>query len=446
MPPATTPPPPLIIGAGLAGLTAGWRLLQAGLRPALLDPCPGGKARTLQPAPGWIIERGPHTFTGRARALHDLCRELDLAPIPLGARARRRYLRRGDQLLPAGPGLIPWRHRLPLLWHLLRADPGPADPAESVAAWLRRRLGPAGAALAAGPAAAMLKGIWAASPEEIEFRTGFPALHAASQGRRLLPALRGIGGTGGAFTLPGGMGALTDALRARLGDSLLPLRAAAVSADPGPGPRFTVRTADADGAPGPTLRADRLLIAADPADAARLLQDACPGAARALAALPAAPLLVAHWLSPDAAFPPGFGFLSEDAPGQPPDPLLGTIFLSDLLPDRAPPGMRAFTSMIGGTARPDALGWDDQQARAHLLDAHARLTGRPCALAALHLVRHPRAVSLPAPGHPGRVRAIDAGLPPGLHLAGAWRAAGAMPCALASGEEAARRLSAPGAA
>jgi oxygen-dependent protoporphyrinogen oxidase len=183
-------------------------------------------------------------------------------------------------------------------------------------------------------------------------------------------------------------------------------------------------------------RFDAIVVAVEAGAAARLVAKVAPRAADALCSVRYSPLVVAHWLSPDAAFPHGFGWLSPPGSRR---PLIGTLFASDLHPERCPPGFRSFASMLGGTMDPEALELDATAVRRILVDEHRALTGRDVTIDGLHLVYHPRAVAIPGPGHLARVSAaLD--LPPGLALAGAWCGSGAMNDAVASGFAAAARL------
>lgn len=436
--PPPRPPDPrpraVIVGAGLAGLSAAVRLHAAGVDVRVLDPePPGGKARTLEPAPGWRIEWGPHTFLDRAHALWTLAEELGVTPwaVRLGATARARFLVRGGRLLRAPGRAFSLSDWFAVARGVFRRVPD--VPGESVFDWFSRRFG---VAFARGPIDAMMTGIWASDPADIEMDVAFPtvaglvrahgtvfgAMRAAGQPR---PADR----PRGTYGFSAGMGTLAQAAVARLGEPGFHLtRATGVTRTEG-GYRVATEIGPFD--------ADMVVLAVEAPVAARLVADVAPAAVAPLGEVRYAPLAVAHWTSPDAAYPRGFGFLAAHQENR---PVLGTIFASDLYPDRAPAGLRAFTTMLGGSRRPDDARIDAQEARRRLLAEHRALTGRDVTIADLHLVHHPAAVAPPRLGHTARVAAVRAALPAGVAVAGAWCGAGAMDDAVASGFAAAEAL------
>ena len=412
-----------VIGAGLAGLTAAWTLHRAGVAVRLFDPQPaGGKARSLRLRPDWQIEWGPHSFTGRATPMFDLLHELGLQPVPLGAKARSRYLRRDGVLKKAGPLAL----RPAELWELLRGlfRRVSHQPEESVATWVERQLGPA---MARGPLPAMIKGIWACGPEEVEMAAGFPALTAAvAQQGSLWAALRTLGSaTGGTYTVEGGLGSIAAAIVKNTG-SPQPERVQAVkkAAD-----GWQVETSE-----GAELF-EGVVLATEAGAAARLLGPVASATClTALGELRYAALNGVHWLTRASSLPHGFGYLSAD-----PGPILGSIFVSDLLPDRCPPDHRAFTTMIAGNG-PDSPRLDNQALSQLLQQEHRQLTGASVEIVDLYRVEHPSAVAIPGPGHAARVQRICDGLPAGVVLAGSYLGSGAMPDAISSGRAAAAAL------
>lgn len=358
----------------------------------MIEPGPlGGKARTLEPAPGWRIENGPHTFLARAVRLAELARTLGLplTRLPSGAR----FLYTDGRLESVGPL---WLLRRPsLILGVFRASED--RPEDSVLDVFRRRFGPAIEA----PLRAMMAGIWSAPPERLEIGTAFPKF----VGKSIFSAR---GGPTGTFTIPGGLGAIAEAARARLDI----IEAQAVRVTTG-----AVETTTG------TLEADHVIVATEAPNTAKLLGFDIP--------VTYASLAVAHWTAESPALPHGFGCLSTD-PGS--APALGTIFASDLFPDRAPAGLRTFTTMFGGLYRPADASLDAQGAAQRLLDAYGV---RP---KDVFMVHHAHAVAVPEPGHRARVAAARAALPPRVHLAGSWTGAAAMEDAVESGERAAEAV------
>src|SRR5512143_350217 len=107
----------VIIGGGIAGMAAAYRLKQTGSNLAITliesDQRLGGKIVTDR-VDGFVIEGGPDTFLAYKPRGLGLCRELGLEPRLHGTNSqiRRTYVQRGEKLhdLPEGlSGLIPSR-------------------------------------------------------------------------------------------------------------------------------------------------------------------------------------------------------------------------------------------------------------------------------------------------------------------------------------------------
>lgn len=410
-----------VVGAGLAGLAAAVRLRAGGVDVGVLEAGEaGGKARTETIGQGWRVELGPHTFTHRAEAVHALARELHLDVVEVGRTARARYLVQGGRLRRAGPWtVLSW----PLVRGLFRAVP--EVPGETVRDWFARRFGDR---LADGPLAALCTGIWASSPRDLDMDAAFPHLAAAVReaGTPWRALRRGGRRLAATYTLRGGLGAFAGAARVVLGErAFAQARVDGLTRD---GAGWLVHSALG------SVRADAVVVATEAPEAATLLRPLAPVAADRLAEVRYAAMAVAHWTAPDAAFPHGFGFLAAPSEER---SLLGTLFVSDLFPERCPPGHRAFTSMFGGAVRPDDAAVDEQEARRRLGAEHRALTGRDCTIDGLRVVRHARAVPLPSPGHGARNAVILANLPDGVSIAGAYLGTGAMDDAVRTGHLAA---------
>lgn len=396
-----------VVGGGIAGIAAAARLEALGHRPTIYDPGTlGGLAHTAEPLPGWTVETGPHTFLGRSRHLLELLGLLGLrdevVPLPAGAR----FLRRWGRL-----------RRFPLaLGEVLRVVVGLVrNPASgpSVRDWFAARFGRSVADEVVG---AVVTGIWAASPGQLDMASCFPSLHQSGSILRFLRRPREPRGT---FTLVQGLGRIGVAAQSRFMHVATEIHEVVPR-----GQGWVLRSE------GEEVRTEAVVLAVPGWRAGALLPwTGVPGVRYA-------PILGAHWLSGDAAFPPGFGYLAAPAEGA---PVLGTIFTSFLFPGRVPSGTRGGVTLLGGTREPGAVDLDDAAVRDRLAREHRALTGHTLSLDALYLVRRPRAVALPTPGHASRVASIRTPAPR-LALAGAWCGAGAMDDAARSGFEAANQV------
>jgi len=73
----------VVVGAGLAGLRAGWELARAGCEVVVLErrSTPGGRAGSLRDAEsGETIDTGQHAFMGCYRAMKSWCKDLGTLP------------------------------------------------------------------------------------------------------------------------------------------------------------------------------------------------------------------------------------------------------------------------------------------------------------------------------------------------------------------------------
>lgn len=412
----------LVLGAGLSGLSAAIHLRDQGAEVVVVDSNePGGKAKTVEPRPGWVVESGPHSFTHRAEAIFRLAARVGVAEqiVPVGTVAKSRYLVRNGVLLQASMlgGALTAIEKLAAIQGAFVT----VSPEGSVFDVLSRAFGQK---FAEGPGGAATVGVWAARPEEVEMESGFPALSSSlRQHGSFWKAMRGLPEAkrpAGTYGFVGGMATLVQAAVEAAGgvqQGLPPLVATSNGWEAAEFGHF-----------------DAVIVATDATQAAEIL----PAEAAALAReIRYSSLVVAHWLSSDARLPHGFGYL---APPRESRAVLGTLFASDLHPDRTPSGFRSFTSLLGGTIRPNAMLLDNAAVTDQIQEEHRELTGKPCTIDAIHLVRHSRAVALPGAGHTSRIAAIHAALPRTLAVAGAWCGAGAMPDAIASGEQAAAKL------
>jgi oxygen-dependent protoporphyrinogen oxidase len=436
----------LVIGAGAAGLGAGAALAARGRDVRVLDARaqPGGVMQSER-IDGFLLERGPNTTRIPADALALLQRAgLEAALLRASPESRERFLLRSEGLVPVPMSPVAFA-RTPLLsragkWRMLkepfvaRGDGG----AESVAAFVERRLGREAVDALVGP---FLVGVYAGDEDRLGAEAVFPSLVAAEResGSIVRGLLRGAfrggpRGLTGTYSARDGVGGLAALLARGLGDRLR--LGVAVHALVPEGDAWRV-----DSAEGP-IRARRVVLAADSAGAAALLAPLDGEAGAYLKTLPVAPIAsVALGLPSDACreAPRGFGFLVPRDVGL---ELLGMLYMSRLFPGRAPAGSELLTAMIGGLRWPEAIDAPDDVllARVHAgLDRALGLRETPRTLA---VSRWPRAVPQPGPGHVRAVRDIRARLGggPPIALAGACWDGVALGESLASGARAAEAL------
>lgn len=403
----------IVLGAGISGLLAAWHLRRRGHEVEVWEGAPavGGWAQTLpwpgpEGEPGWL-ERGPQGLRlARGGALARLLEDLDLRPLPAGPKGPRWLVRNGRR--HPGPGTFSGLLHAPSLslgdkLRMLAEPfiPAGTDPGETLHAFFARRLG-GGFARELLPA--LVGGVLAAPPERI----GLDALPRLRQlearGGLLLGGLRlGPEHTG---TLPGGTGALAQALAARLnrvrtGTSVQTLEVL-------PGGRWRAVSE------GTVAEADTVVVALPPRQAAALLATLSPEAARLLEAIPSLDLRV--WHSRHAPVPgwgQGFGLLIHPPEGR---GLLGAVALAEDDP-RGVPSLLQVRAYLGGAypVAPELEAWPGvfAELRRWLPELSEAVQVREEAC--------PGAFPLLEPGHGARVARLVAALPPRLHWLGAAR-------------------------
>ncbi|HXH60878.1 MAG TPA: protoporphyrinogen oxidase [Fimbriimonadaceae bacterium] len=356
----------VIVGGGIAGLTAAYSLVRGGRRDVVLleaSPSLGGKIRTTH-RDGLLIEHGPDSiFTMKPWGLDLIC-ELGLGDEvvePLGAGFSifvdgkvHKVPRALASLIPSASsvlekvGFLSAAARKRVLSESSVAKGAAED--ESIASFFRRRFGKRYASTLAEP---LLAGIHAGDPERLSMRALYPSYLGLEQSKGSLsggngkpPAPKKDGAKRCAFvTLRSGLSTLTETLERELTDGVA-RTGTTVQTVQKSGSGLTVVTER-----GERIEADALALATPAYVAAPMLAEVAPETAEALRSVRFVSTAVATFAFPSDAFPKpleGNGFLVPNSEGE---AITGCTFSSLKWPGRAPEGtvlMRVFLGRDGG--------------------------------------------------------------------------------------------------
>ena len=446
-----------IIGAGISGLAAGYRLQEHGLSVRVLEASTrtGGVIQSWSDE-GFLVEQGPNSIRAGSAALESLIDDLDLHGERIWAddTSDTRYVVRDGQprALPRSvrsfltTDLFSTRAKLRLL-----AEPfigRAATDAESVAQFTKRRLGSEVLDYAVAP---FVGGVFAGRPDELSVQHAFRRLAALEDeyGSLVIGVIRrAFEGSddetqhpSGLFSFRDGLQTLPDALADALGDQItLGAPVHALSHD-GQDWRVTVSPRE-DSERTQTFDA---LISTVPLHRLAAMEVDTPVDLAPLREVWYPPLSVLALGFPrDAIDHPldGFGMLVP--PVEEDLNILGTIFSSSLFPGRAPSDEVLLTTFVGGARAPDRATTDVEALQSlverdldRLLGVHGPPTFR-------HHVHWPAAIPQYHLGYGAVTETLDAleTHHPRLALAGNYRQGVSVGDALTSGIEAADRLAA----
>src|SRR5215213_3911304 len=180
-----------VIGAGLTGLTAAYRLKQRGNHVVVYEAADriGGAVKSERQG-GYLAELGANSMSSPAPAVADLLRDLGLdgTRVTASPAARRRYIvRRGKLIeLPMSPSelltsrLLSNSAKLAVFGEpLVEMSDSPVD--ESVAAFVRRRFNQEVLDYIVNP---FIAGTFAGDPEQLSVRHALPQLHTLHRNLR----------------------------------------------------------------------------------------------------------------------------------------------------------------------------------------------------------------------------------------------------------------------
>ena len=446
----------IIVGAGIAGLSAAWELVQRGFRPIVLEGAPraGGLIRTER-VDGFVIDAGPDALLTQKPAAIELARELGLGDRLLPTLTpRTAFVLRGGRLVPLPDAsvlgiptkirpfvttrLFSWPGKLRMGLELF-IPPKRDGTDESIGSFIGRRFGQEAVTYLAEP---LLAGIHSGNVNQLSMRAAFPRLLDAERSRgsvlRALAAMRTQGAPASAFmSFPGGIGELTDTLVERLPPDTVRC-ASAVRTVEGRGP-FEIAIDS-----GERIQA-RALIAAVPAwSAASILTPVDATVASLCARVPYMSSATAVFaLKREQVDHPlaGSGFV---VPRPERRTLMAASWVSSKWPGRAPEGYVLLRGFLGGAYDPDVLNrTDDDLAQAAFseLGSLLKISGDP---SLIRVYRWPQASAQHEVGHHQRMQRIEQRLLaiPGLFVTGSGFRGTGIPDCVADGRATGARAAA----
>jgi oxygen-dependent protoporphyrinogen oxidase len=429
----------IVVGGGITGLTAAWRLREAGVDVTLLEAESGvGGCMRSEHREGFILEKGPFNVLVRDpgfRAMLEACAD-SVAPCVASDDAARRYLLKDGALhdVPTGPGalvrtpLLSGRAKLRMLRGMLLSRRAPSEES-TIAAAAARRLGPE---VAETFISSIVAGVFGGDSRRLSLKACFPKAWRFDQERRSpllyeLGVLRqkkreakqadGPAPIKGLVSFDRGLQALPDWLAAQLGPGLVTgCRVERIERRPD-GYALTTRI---DGAEQ-HFSCRRLVLAVPKQTAARLLDELAPDAAAILDGIESSSLVVLNlgYRREDVTHPMvGYGFLVPQTETD--VPIMGVLWADSAFPHHADTERRLIRVFMGGPRDPQATQRSDKELVDIATGALDDLLGLRAAPLLVDVCRWPEAIPQYHIGHGRRIERLDASLRdlPDLHLAG----------------------------
>ena len=380
----------VVIGGGISGLTAAYRLHKAGVRVTLLEASGhlGGVIRTVK-QDDCLLETGPDCWASNKPAAFELAEELGLADQVMGTRegVRRSFILHKGTLkrLPEGFFLISPMSIKALLKTPILSWPGKmrmglelfkgvrrGDDDESLAGFVRRRFGREALERIAQP---MIAGIYTADPEKLSLKATFPAfIEMERKHGSVIKALRrrakGEGGkppSGGEvakaagpryglfITFKGGMSTLPNVLAAELPENCIRLNTEARGLQR-EGESWKIKLQ------GETIEADGVVLAVQSRVSSKLLADTDNALASALGEIEYAGAAVVNFIFDRAQIAHAMDGIGAVIPGVEKRRIVAFSFSSVKFEGRAPEGKAIVRVFMGGALQPEIakLSADDQ--------------------------------------------------------------------------------------
>lgn len=442
--------PVAVVGGGISGLTAAFRLQQFGFPVTLYEKQDraGGVIRSGREQ-GFLTESGPTSI--RCTALvNQLISDLGLGPskVIANSNANIRYLVRNGELnrLPSSPvsalttPLLSFKGKLRILAEPFISRGRDAD--EDLGAFVTRRLGKELLECAVDP---LVGGMYAGRPENLSARSAFPKLYELEQrsGSIFLGAIsKAFSGNKAPkvspdpFSFSGGVQTLTDTLQSKLNSSVRLSKPVVAVSELESG--WSVCMAD-----GETCEHSAVILAAPAPEVAKLKLATRAGVdlSRLARVRYSSVVRIVFGFAKSQMKQPreGFGFL---VPRREDSHLLGSVFCSSVYAGSAPEGHVSFLCFLGGARRPELVDMSEEELIARALPELQRLVGIDGAPVFQSYLKVPQAIPQYEVGHGEICALLDhaEAAANGLYFAGNYRAGISVGDALTSGWKTAERL------
>jgi oxygen-dependent protoporphyrinogen oxidase len=435
------PNSPVIIGAGISGLSAAYYLAKGGSRSTLIESRPrmGGVIQTDR-VDGCTLDAGPDSFLTAKPAALDLIRDLGLSAQVIGSNddLRVTFVRRHGQLVPLPDGimmmvptkimplmkspLVGWFTKLRMGLELLRL-PRRKSEDESVSDFIRKHYGREAVEYLAEP---LLSGIYGGDPGALSVTSVLPrfvelANQYGSLTRGVLAERAKAASQSNAnvtppplfSTLKGGLGQMVDAIGAAIRGkaAMWQTRAQRVERK---GKELAVKI------DGDWVKTDRLVVACEAHSAATLLAPLDPRLGELLGTVDysSAMTVALGFDEADFATPPvGFGFL---VPRKERRRVMACTWVGTKFSNRVAKGKIVARCSLGGMSDAGALDESDDAIVAAVTSELQEIAGVTARPRFTRIARWPRSMAQYTVGHAQRLAEIQARVAaiPGLYLAG----------------------------
>ena len=412
----------VVIGAGITGLAAAHWLAAKNHDVRVLEsaPAPGGVIET-RPEDGFLFEYGPLTVLATHPEVLQLIDEAGLTDRIVWAdkTSSKRFIVRDERLrkVPSGPGSMMFSRlfRLRAKLAILREPfipPAPEDANESLAEFVKRRLGNEFLDYAINP---MVAGVYAGKPEQLEVRAAFPRIWRLEQeyGSLIKGAIKGARqrrararqgevakDRARLFSFQRGMIELVEKLASTLGTRLLTgTTAVEVRRENG---RYAV--ACVSGTTPLRLMARSVVVTVPGESVSRLLPDPALSWTSDVYYPPVNQVCFGYRSQPGGMKRRGFGFL---VPEVEPFDILGTLWLSSLFPGRSPEGGALLTTYVGGARCPKNAGLSDGELVDRVHRDLTRLMHVERKPDVVRIARYPKAIPQYTMGHLKRLERLS---------------------------------------